>query len=73
MMKNSFYFILKDTFFLKIFKFLSRLFGNKGKTTKFNFKIDDVTTWLRNNYNNTYFPISHDISSDTDISSVSRL
>ena len=28
MMKNAFYFILKVLFVLKIFKFLSRLFGN---------------------------------------------
>ena len=31
-MKNAFYFILKALFVLKIFKFLSRLFGNVGKT-----------------------------------------
>ena len=33
MMKNAFYFILKALFDLKIFKFLSRLFGHVGKTT----------------------------------------
>ena len=33
MMKNAFYFILKALFVLKIFKFLSRLFGHVGKTT----------------------------------------
>ena len=32
MMKNAFYFILKALFILKIFKFLSRLFGHVGKT-----------------------------------------
>ena len=32
MMKNAFYFILKAFFVLKIFKFLSRLFGHVGKT-----------------------------------------
>ena len=32
MMKNAFYFILKSLFILKIFKFLSRLFGHVGKT-----------------------------------------
>ena len=32
MMKNAFYFILKALFVLKIFKFLSRLFGHVGKT-----------------------------------------
>ena len=31
MMKNSFYFILKALFVLKIFKFLSWLFGHEGK------------------------------------------
>ena len=32
MMKNAFYFILKTLFVLKIFKFLSWLFGYVGKT-----------------------------------------
>ena len=32
MMKNAFYFILIARFVLKIFKFLSRLFGHLGKT-----------------------------------------
>ena len=32
MMENAFYFILKAPFFLKIFKFLSWLFGNVKKT-----------------------------------------
>ena len=32
MMKNAFYFILKTLFVLKIFKFLSWLFGHVGKT-----------------------------------------
>ena len=32
MMKNTFYFILKALFVLKIFKFLSWLFGHVGKT-----------------------------------------
>ena len=32
MMKNAFYFILKALFVLKIFKFLSWLFGQVGKT-----------------------------------------
>ena len=31
MMKNAFYFILKALFVLKIFKFLSWLFGHEGK------------------------------------------
>ena len=32
MMKNAFYFILKALFVVKIFKFLSRIFGHLGKT-----------------------------------------
>ena len=32
MMKNVFYFMLKALFVLKIFKFLSGLFGHVGKT-----------------------------------------
>ena len=32
MMKNAFYFILKALFVLKLFRFLSRLFGQVGKT-----------------------------------------
>ena len=48
MMKNAFYFILKAYFVLKIFKFLSRLFGHVGepleKKGKLNFEIHDVTT-----------------------------
>ena len=32
LMKNASYFILKALFILKIFKFLSRLFGHVGKT-----------------------------------------
>ena len=32
MMKNAFYFILKAVFILKIFKFLSSLFGHPEKT-----------------------------------------
>ena len=33
MMKNAFYYILKTLFVLKIFKFLSWLFGHAEKTT----------------------------------------
>ena len=32
MMRNAFYFMLKALFVIKIFKFLSRLFGSDGKT-----------------------------------------
>ena len=34
-MKNTFYFMLKALFVLKIFKFLSQLFGHVEKTTGF--------------------------------------
>ena len=42
MLQNTFYFILKVLFVLKIFKFLSSLFGQVQN-------IYDVTTWLTNN------------------------
>ena len=55
MMKNAFYFTLKALFVLKIFKFLSSIFGHVEKPldqkVKVNFKIYDITTWLTNNYN----------------------
>ena len=55
MMKNAFYFTSKALFVLKIFKFLSRLFGNVAKRLdkkdKANFKFYDVTAWLTNNRN----------------------
>ena len=58
-MKNTFYSILKALFVLKIFKFLSWLFGHIEKTAslegKINLKIHYVTTWLANNYN-THIP-----------------
>ena len=51
MIKNAFYFILKALFFLKIFKFLSWIFGHVEKRAwledKVNFKIYDVTAWLQ--------------------------
>ena len=34
MVKSAFYFILKALFLLKIFKFLSRLFGHAEKTAR---------------------------------------
>ena len=53
LMKNVFCFMLKTIFVLKIFKFLSSLFDHVEKRLdwkrKVNFKIYDVTTWLRNN------------------------
>ena len=55
MMENTFYFTLKALFVLKIFKFLSWLFGNVEKhldlKDKVNCEIYDVTNWLTNNCN----------------------
>ena len=50
------FFILKALSFLKISKFLSCLFGHVEKNgligkIKSDFKIYDVTTWLKNNCN----------------------
>ena len=54
-MKNAFYFTLKANFVLKIFKFMSWLFGHVEKRLnskdKFSFKIYDATVWLTNNRN----------------------
>ena len=53
--KNVFYFTEKALFFLKIFKFLSWLFGHVTKwldiKDKVNFKFHDVTVWLTNHCN----------------------
>ena len=55
MMKNAFYFTLKALFVLKIFKFLSWLFGHVEKRLdqkdKVDFEIHDVTIWLTSNLN----------------------
>ena len=55
MIKNLFYFILKDLFVFKIFKFLSWLFGDEEKRLdekdKVKFKIYDVTAWSADYYN----------------------
>ena len=59
-MKNAFYFISKALFVLKIFKFLSWLFGYVeewlDKADKINFKFYDATAWLTN-ICNTHCPI----------------
>ena len=53
MMKNVFYFSLKALFVLKIFKFLSCLFGHVEKRLDWKdevkFKIYDVTAWETSN------------------------
>ena len=55
MMKNAFHFTLKACLVVKIFKFLSSLFGHVEKwldqKDKINFKIYDITTWLANDCN----------------------
>ena len=55
MMKNAFYSISKALFVLKIFKFLSGIFGHVEKgldwKDKVNFKFYDVKAWLTNNFN----------------------
>ena len=55
MMKNTFYFILKGSFVLKIFKFLFWISGRVEKQLdlkdKVNFNIYDVATWLTYNGN----------------------
>ena len=48
MMKNVFYLVIKALIVLKMFKFLSWLFGD---VEKINFKIYDRTSWLKNNDN----------------------
>ena len=59
MMKNAFYFALNALVILKIFKFLSWLFGHVAKRLdlkdKANFKLGDAPVWLTNNFN-TIFP-----------------
>ena len=55
-MKNAFYFILKASFALKVFKFLSWLFCHVKRRRfdqkdNFKFKIYEVTIWLTKNYN----------------------
>ena len=59
-MKNTFHFTLKAPFVLKIFKFLSCVFGHVAKLLdkkdKIDFRFYDVTAWLINDYN-TYIPL----------------
>ena len=78
MMKNAFYFTSKALFILKIFKFLSWLFGHVAKRldkkVKVVFKFYDVTAWLTNNrttYIAQYF--KKQSQSDNEIWSVNRM
>ena len=54
-MKNVFYLTSKALFVLKIFKFLSWLFGHVAtqldEKNQFNFKFYDATAWFTNNCN----------------------
>ena len=71
-MKNDFYFILKAFFVLKIFKFLSWLFGDVGKTTWLETlqKSWRQKSWRQNMVNEqlqcTYCPISHEVKTTID-------
>ena len=78
MMKNAFYFTLKPLFVLKIFKFLSSIFGHVEKRLdlidKVNFKIYDVTTRETNNCNtHTAQYLKNKRQSDSEIWSVNTI
>ena len=51
MMKNAFYFILKALFVLRIFKFLSWLFGHVGKTAWLERQDEFQNSWRYNLFN----------------------
>ena len=75
--EKIFLFQLKSSL-LKIFKFLSWLFGPIEKRldlkTKVNFKIYYVTTWLTNNCNTNISQYLKELrQSDNEISSVNRI
>ena len=64
-MKNASHFILKAVFVLKIFKFLSRLFGHEGKTA-WSERYDWFQNLWRHSLANkqlqyTHYPISHEL------------
>ena len=78
MMKNAFYFNIKALFVLKLFKFLSWLFGHVEKRLdlkdKVNFEIHDVTAWLKNNCNTHIAQyLKKKKQSDNEIWSVNRI
>ena len=56
LMKNALYFTSRYLFVVKIFKFMSWLFGHLEKWLKIHFKFYDVTTWLANNCNTHIAP-----------------
>ena len=55
MMKDAFYFTLKALFVLKVFKFMTYLFGHVAKwldqKDMVNFKFYDITAWLAKHCN----------------------
>ena len=64
-MKNDFYFILKDLFVFKIFKFLLWVFDYVEKTAwlknQANFEIYDFTALVNKQLQYTYCQISHEL------------
>ena len=74
MMKNAFYFNSKTIFVLKLFKFLSSLFGHVttwvDKKDKVNFKFYKVTAWLANNQY-AYYPIFREVKAIRQLNLVS--
>ena len=78
MVKNAFYFTSKVLFVLKIFRFLSWLFGHVAKRfdkkDNVNFKFYDVTVWLTNNCNTHIAQyLEYWMQSDDEISSDNRM
>ena len=76
-MKNAFYFTTKALLVLKLFKFLSRIFGHVAKRVdqkdKVDFKFYDATPWLTNSYNTHIVQyLKKEMQSDNEIWSVNR-
>ena len=65
-MENAFYFILKTLFFVKIFKFLSRIFGHVGKMAWLERQGQLPNSWRHNlaykQLQYKYCPISHKVN-----------
>ena len=65
LIKNAFYFILTALFVLKIFKFLSRLFGHVGKTAWLERYDLFQNLWHHSLVNKqlqyAYYPMSHEV------------
>ena len=77
-MKNVFYFTLKASYVLKIFKVLSGLFGQVAKQLdqkdKVNLRFYDVIAWLINNCNTHIAKyLVKQRQSDNEIWSVNRI